>query len=352
MFCVRCGSSDSELYEGLCRDCFLEDYSILRIPDKIEVRVCSHCRAKFISGQWLDEGLPDEEIVYRALEDSISWDEPVENPEIELEIMQERGTIYRCLVEVDAEVLGKRLTQEYEVEVRITNTVCPTCSKQSSGYYEAVIQLRADGRELAETEIETADRVVQRTLLKLSRRDKLAYLPRRVEVKEGVDYYIGSHKSARKVVDAIREKLGGITMESPRLMGQDKSTGKGLYRTWISLRLANFRVGDFISHHNRILAVIDLRKNGVGVRDLETRKVKNVLWGEYEDMDVLARADDVKTTTVTSRSPGMIQILHPETFEPVDLEADSYTSTLDIGEQVPVIEIDKRLYIIEDEAEE
>ncbi|HIH71335.1 MAG TPA: hypothetical protein HA301_04690, partial [Methanothermobacter thermautotrophicus] len=44
----------------------------------------------------------------------------------------------------------------------------------------------------------------------------------------------------------------------------------------------------------------DLRKKGVSVRDLETREVKNILWGEYEDMDVVGRADDVKTTTVTS----------------------------------------------------
>jgi len=351
MFCVRCGSADSELYDGLCRDCFLEDYTILSIPSRIEVYVCSHCHAKLISGQWVDEGLPEEEIVYRALEENISWEPPVENPEIELEIIQQRGTIYQCLVEVDAEVLGRMVSQEYGVEVRLTNTVCPACSKQASGYYEAVIQLRADGRELDESEIERADLTVKRTLLKLSRMDKLAYLPQRVEVKEGVDYYIGSHKSARKVVSALREELGGIASESPRLMGRDRSSGKGLYRTWISLRLPDFRIGDFLLHQDRTLAVLDLRKRGVSVKDLETRDVKNILWGEYENIDLVARAADVKTTTVTARSPGRIQVLHPETFEPVDLEADSYTSKLEIGEQVPVIEIKKRLYII-DEAEE
>ncbi|MDI6702666.1 60S ribosomal export protein NMD3 [Methanothermobacter wolfeii] len=352
MFCVRCGRSDSELFKGLCRDCFLEEYSILSIPERIDVNICSHCHSKLVSGRWLDEGLPEEEIIYRALEDNISWEPPVEDPEIELEITQRRGSIYRCHVEVDAEVLGRKMHQEYWTEVRLINTVCPSCSKQSSGYYEAVIQLRADSRRLSKSEVETADRIVKRTLSRLSKRDRLAYLPRRVEVKEGVDYYIGSHRSARKVTGALKEEMGGISMESPRLMGQDKSTGRGLYRTWISLRLAEFRKGDFISHRGQKGAVLGFKASGVNVRDLETGEIRTILWGEYDNIEVIARAGDVKRTTVTSRSPTMIQVLHPETFEPVDLEVDSRTSKLEIGEEVPVIEIKRRLYIIEDDLQE
>ena len=33
---------------------------------------------------------------------------------------------------------------------------------------------------------------------------------------------------------------------------KDKSTGKGLYRTWISIRLPEYHVNDFIEYNNII----------------------------------------------------------------------------------------------------
>lgn len=98
--------------------------------------------------------------------------------------------------------------------------------------------------------------------------------------------------------------------------------------------------------------MLGFKASGVNVRDLETGEIRTILWGEYDNIEVIARAGDVKRTTVTSRSPTMIQVLHPETFEPVDLEVDSRTSKLEIGEEVPVIEIKRRLYIIEDDLQE
>ena len=144
------------------------------------------------------------------------------------------------------------MSEAHTPNVRINHTVCPDCSKKSSGYYEAVIQLRADERELDSDEIANAEEIIGRVIEKQARKDKLAYIPQIATPKEGKDYYIGSLKTARKVAGQLKEELGGTTKESPRLISEDKSTGKGLYRIWISLRLPKFIKEDFVRYNETI----------------------------------------------------------------------------------------------------
>ena len=166
MFCPECGRTDVELFEGVCKDCYLKGYQFLKIPENITVTVCKHCNAKLEGGKWQEEEIPEEEIIYRALENNIEVDELAQDEEIELEIDQMRGTIAECYVEATATVLGELMSEAHTPNVRINHTVCPDCSKKSSGYYEAVIQLRADERELDSDEIANAEEIIGRVIEK------------------------------------------------------------------------------------------------------------------------------------------------------------------------------------------
>ena len=230
MFCVECGSTEKKMVGNICIDCFLKDFQMIEIPERIEVQICSHCNSKLEEGKWSEENIPEEEIIYRALERNIQIDDEVENEIINLEIDQMKGTIASCYVEVVGEVYDTQIEETHDTEVKILKTVCPTCSKLQAGYYESVIQFRADNREIKNEEYSKADEVVERTLIKQSKKDKLAYCPQIAKLKEGYDYYIGSLKSGRKVAEALTDEFGGVVKESPRLISEDKSTGKGLYR--------------------------------------------------------------------------------------------------------------------------
>mgnify|MGYP002512851281 CR=1 FL=1 len=63
-------------------------------------------------------------------------------------------------VEVVGEVYGVSIDETHDCDVRINKTVCPPCSKMQSGYYETVIQFRADNREIKAEEYEKADEIV------------------------------------------------------------------------------------------------------------------------------------------------------------------------------------------------
>lgn len=347
MFCPECGSTDKEMVGTICKDCFLKDFQVLSIPsEELIVTNCAHCNSHYINGKWKDAGLTQEDLIYQTLEDNIIIDDLVKDIEIGLEIIKMRGSIAECHITADADVLGESINQEYDTEVRINQTVCPDCSKYNSGYYEAVIQLRAENRELTPEEVSLADDIAYETLNKLFQKSRMAYLAQRAELKEGIDYYIGSQKAARKLVSALRKELGGTTKESPRLISQDKSTGKGLYRTWISIRLPEYHVNDFIEYNGTIAQVKTIDDKRILANNLENGNNIKILWKESDNIKFHKSIDNALITTITSKSPSEIQILDPETFQTVDLPLTDTMSDLNIGSEVKVIKINKRLYIL------
>lgn len=346
MFCPECGSTDKEMVGDICIECFLKDFQMIELPKRIEVQICSHCNSKLEEGKWSDEFLPEEEIIYRALERNIKIADEVENEIINLEIDQIKGTLANCFVEVTGKVHGVQIEETHDSEVKILKTVCPTCSKVQSGYYETVIQFRADNREIKAEEYDKANEIVERTLVKQSKSDKLAYCPQIAKLKEGYDYYIGSFKSGHKVADALKEEFGGIIKESPRLISEDKSTGKGLYRVWISLRIPEFEIDDFIRFEDKIIQVHSITKSSVVGIDISTNKKHNIPMKNMEDIELVKKSDDIETTTIISKSPSIIQILDPSDYSAVDLEMKDEFTDCNIGDEIRLIKIDDYIYLL------
>ena len=346
MFCPECGSTDKEMVGDICIDCFLKDFQMIEIPERIEVQICSHCNSKLEEGKWSDEFIPEEEIIYRALERNITIADEVENELINLEIDQMKGTLASCYVEVVGEVHGTQIDETHESEVKILKTVCPTCSKIQSGYYETVIQFRADSREIKPEEYAKADEIVERTLIKQSKSDKLAYCPQIAKLKEGYDYYIGSFKSGHKVAEALTEEFGGIVKESPRLISEDKSTGKGLYRVWISVRIPEFEIGDFVEYENKIIKVTGIKKSSVVGVDISTNKKHNIPMKNMEDIKLVKKSSEIETATIISKSPQFLQILDPIDYSALDLNMKEEYDSLNVGEEIELIRIDSNVYLL------
>ncbi|MDR0911537.1 MAG: hypothetical protein LBM96_02920 [Methanobrevibacter sp.] len=359
MFCYECGAEEENLMDGLCKKCFLKTFSILTIPSEIVVKVCAHCNSKFVSGNWVDPFIAEEEIIYRVIEDNIVlnpiFDSPFDdNLIIDMKILQMRGTIAECFICARALVYDEDISEKHYFNVRLNKDVCPVCSKRNSGYYEAVIQLRADNRQLKDEEIAKVDEIIVKTLDKLFNKDKLAYIAQKATLKEGIDYYVGSLKSAKKLTNKIKEELGGLTNESPRLISEDKSTGKGLYRIWILIRLPSFCKGDFIrfneKNENKIAQIINISGDKIISIDLNKYDTFKISWKNYNDIELIKEKNQIAKTTVISKSPSNIQILDPINYEAVDIAIDDKNPekfhNYNIGDEIEVIEIDNILYIL------
>jgi nonsense-mediated mRNA decay protein 3 len=346
MFCPRCGSEDQELYEGICISCFVKEAKIITIPQDLEVTICAHCSSLLKGIKWEDCELSEEELVTLAVMENYETSSYVEDLEFTVEILTIRGSIYECIIHAEGNVMGTRIIEEHTTNVKIKKGSCPDCSKYASGYFESVIQIRADRRFPSPKELETIDQIMRAKTSSLAVQNRMAYVSDVSVIKEGVDYYIGSYKAARKLTTAVKDVMGGVVQESPRLVGRDKSRGKDLYRIWISIRLPDFQKADFIEYENRKGQVKGFDGKKIVLNDLVSHDVWSVMWKEYNKIKVVARSTDIKTTNVTSKTPKTIQILHPDTYQPIDIDINAETSDLDIGDEVNVIEIEDILYIL------
>lgn len=346
MFCIECGKEDKELFKGRCHSCFAASNKLITIPSELEVESCAHCSSIHVGDKWMETKLSEEDFIAQTIAQESVPDEDAEDVALEIDLINQKGSILEMMITASGKVLGIPVRKEFKVNVKINRNACPECSKYASGYYEAVLQLRADTRPLEAEEIQAADDIIKRLLDKLSKKNRMAYLSQRIVIKEGVDYYFGSYKSARKISNVLKEQMGGMLGESPRLMGRDKSAGKDLYRIWISLRLPIFQKGDFITHEDHVGQIIDINGRKIVIMDLETLENISISWREYSNLEKVAGKEDVKITTVTSKTPTEIQLLNPETYQPIDMDLLSELADIDIGEEVEVIEIKGKIYII------
>lgn len=347
MFCPRCGSEDQELYKGICTSCFVKEAKIISIPQDLEVTICAHCSSLLKGIKWENSELSEEELVTLAVMGNYETPSYVQDLELSVEILTIRGSIYECIIHAEGNVMGTRIIEEHSTNVKIKKGACPDCSKYASGYFESVIQIRADKRFPSPKELQTIDQIIRAKISSLSVKNRMAYVSDVSVIKEGVDYYIGSYKAARKLTTAIKDLMGGVVQESPRLVGRDKSRGKDLYRIWISIRLPNFQKDDFIEYENRKGQIKGFDGKKIILNDLiESQSVWSVLWKEYNKIKVISRSSDLKTTSVTSKTPKTIQILDPDTYQPVDININDETSDLEIGDEVKVVEIEGILHIL------
>ncbi len=346
MFCPRCGSEDQELYKGICTSCFVKEAKIISIPQDLEVTICAHCSSLLKGIKWEDSELSEEELVTLAVMGNYETPSYAQDLELSVEILTIRGSIYECIIHAEGNVMGTRIIEEHTTNVKIKKGACPDCSKYASGYFESVIQIRADKRFPSPKELQTIDQIIRAKISSLSVKNRMAYVSDVSVIKEGVDYYIGSYKAARKLTTAVKDIMGGVVQESPRLVGRDKSRGKDLYRIWISIRLPDFQKDDFIEYEKRKGQVKGFDGKKIILNDLESPSVWSVLWKEYNKIKVVARSSDLKTTSVTSKTPKTIQILDPDTYQPVDININDEISDLEIGDEVKVVEIEGILYIL------
>jgi len=345
-FCPICGKTDEELFSGLCRSCFIEELNLITVPNEIQLTTCTQCGSIQKKGRWCDSDLIIEEQSAEAILEHVEVNEIVSNAQIVPEIKNIRGSILEFLVKVTGQVLGKEVSQEFQVKVKVDKNVCNECSKYASGYYEAVIQLRADERSLSLEEIEIADEDLRSHLEKLSMENRMAYISNRAQIKEGIDYYIGSYKAARKLTESLKNKLGGIINESPRLMGFDKSAGKNLYRIWILLRLPNFQMGDFVKYNKAITQVTGYDGNKIYLVDLSSSERVSIPWKSVGKLEVVARNDEIKKVMISARTPKSVQILHPDTYQPVDIDLHEESPHITIGKEIEVVEINNVFYLL------
>jgi len=190
--CPRCGSSSStrKFFGEFCENCYLSRIK-LELPQRIDVQLCRIC-GKVRVAKW-------EELSKTALESIVK-----KNAKGSYESFH----VLSCgNNQYEAVFLVSNGPNYFEVRrrflLKMNNSTCDECSRETSGYYEAIVQIRG----------KNAGKWSERIMRGLRRR---TFVSRYMPLDEGIDIYVGSKKAAAEVLGLLKlkprisEKLYGV----------------------------------------------------------------------------------------------------------------------------------------------
>ncbi|MCX8200100.1 MAG: 60S ribosomal export protein NMD3 [Candidatus Micrarchaeota archaeon] len=196
--CPKCGVSEGEkdFIGSFCIDCYLS-MNMPTLPSKVTIYRCRECGSERYT----------------------SWSVPVEEA-ISHELKSRSFGVPEVWID-DAHVVVKfeKVGMEFRIPLKVKESLCNVCAQKSAGYYEAIIQLRgkyAHDRAFAEKLISELERIT--------------FIPKTEELKEGLDIYVGSKTATATILSALGFKL----ITSNKLYGVKH--GRRVYRTTFLVR--------------------------------------------------------------------------------------------------------------------
>lgn len=180
--CASCNKSESEskFYGEFCEECAKKRLAD-KLPDKAELRICKKCGMIFAGSAF-------QEPLGKAMQLAIS--QRIKGYQIRLMNYDNE----KALVEIGKATSDGLLAVERELRFTFDKVQCEKCTRISSGYYEATIQLRGSDEKVRRLR----DRIV-RYMGKNS-----AFITKINEVDNGIDIYISEKRAAGEMILHMR----------------------------------------------------------------------------------------------------------------------------------------------------
>ncbi|MDD2439660.1 MAG: NMD3-related protein [Methanosarcinaceae archaeon] len=345
IICPKCGKDCEKLFDKVCQTCFFENFKLLELPLVLHLRLCSRCGASYHKSRWEELGSL-EDVVLKTVEEALFVHELAENLELSFEPRKLSPFIFKVQVGVDARVLGVPVFADAETEVRIKREACDMCSREAGGYFEALIQVRAEGRFPTEAEKKRCLQIARDVVRQLKKKgDRLAFITHELVFKEGLDFYMGSTNASKQVCRQIASELGGSYSESPSLVGM--KDGKEVYRVTYSMRLPEFRPGDLVHFRGKVIEIKNSGKKIIGLDHSGGGTRYTAAAEEFKGAEKLGRIEDATLTVLVSIEEHAILVLDPESYETVAIRKPASFSA-EAGSEIKVLKTPYGLFALPD----
>ena len=341
-FCPKCGKETDEFCGNVCKECFIETQELMECPLVINTKTCPTCGSFLRKGKW---SFTDDESgnVLDSVRDAITIVPGAENVELFLTPKKLHESMYHVGIEMKAEINGVEITAETETEVRVRKESCITCNRIAGGYFEGIVQLRAENRLPTKDELKKGKKIAHELAGRSQDKgDRLAFISKTLTLDEGIDLYVGSTKLGTQICRAVIDFFGGKYTESPSLVGQ--KDGVDVYRVTFALRLPEFVRGDIVSVNDRVIEVQNFGKHVRGI-DLETGKKIMEPTDRIKNITKLGSASDAVSAVLVADEGSTIQVLDPETYESVTIRKPEFLN-VEAGNEINIIKTEKGIFVL------
>jgi nonsense-mediated mRNA decay protein 3 len=351
--CYLCGKPS--VLDGLCAGCYNDGHPLIEVSTPLTLLACKKCGSVKLADGWRkiggssnhSEDLADFQVEL-LLERSIK----ILGKDVNLSLEDERklDRVTHTIVTAvgrSHESLSPH-EEKYNVEIRFRYATCETCGMMSGGYYEAILQVRADGRALTEDEKTALTQTITDITVARYKSDDKAFITNTVEDKYGIDFYIGSENLCKYLADEFEMQYLAERKDNYKLVGEDK-TGKRKYRITILIRLPRFTVGDFVKIDDYPCEIVGMSRNMLTCYDLKRRErfsinPRSARWRTLEFLAPKAQRREFMVTTYSYGQP--VQIMDAISFEVLEVEQSAFTSEIIVGERIYALQLNDELYIL------
>jgi len=314
MFCVECGKEEI-FKDGVCISCYLKHTSFTKGPEVIDILACTSCSSYKYKNTWFSESL--DKAIKRHIQDAFQISKELKKVQIKTEYDEKKKNI-ACNVEFSGFLEDQKVTEQHSLTVRIRKTNCDVCSKQFGGYYEAVLQLRAEKRTPTQKELQTIRENVEDLVEKLQAKGyRGLFITDVTEEQGGIDFYLSEKGSAYNIAKKIQECFGGEIKQSSSNAGMKDS--RQIFRMTYLVRLPAYRKGDFLSYNNMFFYISSINKNKVHVIDLSNWSERVFDGKDIQKTHIFGGSELVKEMIFVSESKDEVQIMDPKNYKTFDV---------------------------------
>ncbi len=197
--------------------------------------------------------------------------------------------------------------------------------KRSSNYYESILQLRGEDRDIHEA--------FQHVLGSIDvKGQEGVFIAKKKRVKNGLDIYLSSNGFAVEVGRELFKKYGGDFVISKKLFSQHKQTSKILYRVTVLFRFPPFKLGEPILVGDDAFKVISIGKKVV-LEGIETCRLHEI---SYRDALRNFQKPE-KAKAIVSKTIPHLEVIHPKSYQSVPVFPINKKSGLSPGEKIKVL---------------
>src|SRR5467141_4423013 len=317
MFCVECGA-EGPVYEGLCANCFRKRHPVVHPVDTLDLARCESCGSFRLRSGWskVDRDLALPQLLREAMPPL----PPYKRVGFTQVAREEDANNLAVTVKAVGRFRDLAPVQDFHLRVRIKPSICDSCQKQRGRYYEGILQVRGEDRELAPREVRDVRTFVAGRVDRSD--DAKAFISRIEEVHGGLDFYLSKNSLAKKLAREVAGAFGGTVSASPKLFGQKE--GKEVYRVTALVRLAAFQKGDVVRHKGSLAEVTSIRPFVV-LRDLVTGERRRF---KPKDVRGARRIDAERFEARVQRlESGEAVAVHPDSAEERPLRPAPKTTT-------------------------
>ena len=226
------------------------------------------------------------------------------------EVMDDRNT--RLSVQVSGFIGGLEFESIHSTMVRISNAVCPTCTRKAGNYFEATVQLRSSGRRLSESELKALRDTFDDYLGGIDP-DPMFFINSEGDVQGGYDMVLGNKALARGWTKHLLRNFGGTSKETNSVVG--RKDGEDLTRLTISYRKPAFDIGDVIRRKDKYWLIASWQKEGAIISAVERLQRTGLTWRDLEKTNVVSRVSEHIVIEVLNRDSSAAEFMDPSDWK-------------------------------------